>query len=83
MSLEANMLTAPTTPSTASAATPTASVSAPLSDTDLYYKSKWGRIAILTGDNYQLFEQTCRTALIVAGAWNIVNRTEARPPPQN
>jgi hypothetical protein len=76
------MSTAPTTPSTATAAAP-APVSAPSSDTDLYYKSKWGRVAILTGDNYQLFKQTCRTALVVASAWNIVNRTKAWPPPQN
>jgi hypothetical protein len=69
-------------PSTATAAAP-APVSALSSDTDLYYKSKWGKVAILTGDNYQLFEQTCKTALVVASAWNIVNRTEARPLPQN
>jgi hypothetical protein len=80
---DANMSTAPTTPSTATAVTPAALVSAPSSDTDLYYKSKWGKVAILTGDNYQLFEQTCKTALVVASAWNIVNRTEAWPPPQN
>jgi hypothetical protein len=71
----------PITLSTATAAAP-APVSAPSSDTDLYYKSKWGRVAILTGDNYQLFKQTCRTALVVASAWNIVNGTEARLPPQ-
>jgi hypothetical protein len=79
---DANMSTAPTTLSTATAAAP-ALVLALLSDTDLYYKSKWDRVAILTDDNYQLFEQTCRTALVVASAWNIVNRTKAWLLPQN
>ena len=77
------MPTAPVTPSTTGASTPSATAPTPPSDTDVYYKSKWGRIAILTGDNYPVFEQTCRTALVVAGAWNIVNGNEARPPHQN
>ena len=62
------MPTAPVTPSTTDASTPSATAPTPLSDTDVYYKSKWGRIAILTGDNYPVFEQTCRTALVVADA---------------
>ena len=44
-----------------------------------YYTSKYGRIVILTGDNYPVFQQTCRTALIVANAWGIVSGTEERP----
>jgi hypothetical protein len=35
------------------------------------------------GDNYQLFKQTYRTALVVVSAWNIINKTEARLSPQN
>jgi hypothetical protein len=46
---------------------------------DQYYTSKYGRIAILTGDNYPIFQQTCRTALIVANAWGITSGTENRP----
>ena len=83
MSPEANMLTVPTTPSIISAATLITLISAPLFDTDLYYKSKWGKITIFISDNYQLFEQTCRTTLVVTGAWNIINRTKAQPPSQN
>ena len=50
-----------------------------MSQSGQYYTSKYGRIAILTGNNYPVFQQTCRTALIVANAWGIVSRTEERP----
>jgi hypothetical protein len=59
--------------------TPTTSLSTTIVDTNQYYTSKYGRIAILTGDNYAAFSSTCRTALVVAGAWNIVEGTEPRP----
>jgi hypothetical protein len=59
--------------------TPTSSLSTTLVDNNQYYVSKYGRIAILTGDNYAAFSSTCRTALVVAGAWNIVDGTEPRP----
>jgi hypothetical protein len=59
--------------------TPTTSLSTILVDNNQYYGSKYGRIAILTGNNYAAFSSTCRTALVVAGAWNIVNGTEPRP----
>ena len=48
-------------------------------DSNEYYTSKYGRIAILTIDNYATFAATCRTAVIVAGAWSIVDGTEPRP----
>jgi hypothetical protein len=67
---------APITPRTIGG-TPSASAPVP------YYMSEYGRIAILTRDNYPVFEQTCRTALIVARAWSIVHGDEARPQPQN
>ena len=54
-------------------------MSTTLVDSNEYYTSKYGRIAILTGDNYASFASTCRTALVVAGAWNIVNGSEPRP----
>jgi hypothetical protein len=59
--------------------TPTTSLSTTLVDNNQYYVSKYRRIAILTGDNYAAFSSICRTALVVAGAWNIVDGTEARP----
>src|SRR6202021_1750256 len=43
--------------------TPTTSLSTTIVDTNQYYTSKYGRIAILTGDNYAAFSSTCRTAL--------------------
>jgi hypothetical protein len=55
------------------------SSSTSLVDTNEYYTSKHGRIAILTGDNYAAFSTTCRTALVVAGAWSIVEGAEPRP----
>jgi hypothetical protein len=51
----------------------------PLTDSNQYYASKYGRIAIFTGDNYAAFASTCRTALVVVGAWSIVDGTENRP----
>ena len=60
-----------------SMASTTASTS--LTDSNQYYASKYGRIAIFTGDNYIVFVLTCRTALVVARAWAIVNRIEDRP----
>ena len=62
------MPTAPVTPSTTGASTPSATAPTPPSDTDVYYKSKWGRIAILTGNNYPVFKQICKTALVTASA---------------
>ena len=56
-----------------------ASTSTSNSTTQEYYTSKYGRIAILTGDNYPIFHQSCQTALIVVNAWSIVSREEARP----
>jgi hypothetical protein len=60
-----------------SMASTTASTS--LTDSNQYYASKYGRIAIFTGDNYAAFASTCRTALVVAGAWAIVDGAEDRP----
>ncbi|KIM94842.1 hypothetical protein OIDMADRAFT_60007 [Oidiodendron maius Zn] len=56
-----------------------ASTTTPLTDSNQYYASKYGRIAIFTGDNYTAFATTCRTALVVVGAWSIVDGTEIRP----
>jgi hypothetical protein len=52
---------------------------APTTSNEQFYTSKYGRITILNGDNYPLWEQTCRIALVVANAWGIVNGTEERP----
>ena len=43
------------------------------------YTSKWGNVTILDRQNYPTFASTCRTTLIVAGAWNLVQGTEAIP----
>jgi len=43
------------------------------------YCSKWGNVIILDRQNYPSFASTCRATLIVAGAWNIVQGTEATP----
>ncbi|HEY1645373.1 MAG TPA: hypothetical protein VGF75_03220, partial [Candidatus Saccharimonadales bacterium] len=59
--------------------TPTTSLATTIVDTNQYYTSKYRRIAILTRDNYTAFSSTCWTALVVAGAWNIVDGTEPRP----
>ena len=48
------------------------------SQSSQYYTSKYGRIAILTGDNYPVFQQIYRTTLIVANTWGIVSRTKER-----
>ena len=77
------MPTAPVTLSTTGASTPSATAPTPLSDTNVYYKSKQGRIAILTGDNYLVFKQTYKTILVITSAQNIVNRNKARPSHQN
>jgi hypothetical protein len=50
-----------------------------LTDSNEYYVSKYGRIAILNGDNYAAFSTTCRTAIVVAGAWACVDGSEPRP----
>src|SRR6266487_5142229 len=43
------------------------------------YSCKWGIVTILNRQNYTTFKASCRSALIVAGAWNIVNGTETIP----
>lgn len=43
------------------------------------YTSKWGNVTLLNRENYPTFASTCRTTLIVAGAWNLVQGTEAMP----
>ena len=52
---------------------------APTTSNKQFYTSKYGRITILNSDNYPLQEQTCRIALVVANAWEIVNGNEQRP----
>src|SRR3954463_1463741 len=44
-----------------------------------YYDSKYGRITVLTGDNYTAFQASCRAALVAAGAWSITQNIELRP----
>ena len=44
-----------------------------------YYTCKYGRIAILNDENYSLFRQTCKVALLSANAWRIVTGDEPRP----
>ena len=41
------------------------------------YNSKWGNVIILDRQNYPTFTSTCRATLIIAGAWNLVQGTEA------
>jgi len=43
------------------------------------YNSKWGNVTILDRQNYPTFASTCRATLIVAGAWNLIQGTEAMP----
>src|SRR6266513_177607 len=43
------------------------------------YTSKWGNVTILDRQIYPTFASTCRATLIVAGAWNLVQGTEAIP----
>jgi gag-polypeptide of LTR copia-type len=59
--------------------TPTTSASASQDNGTKYYTSKYGRIPIFDGDNYATFSTECRTALTVAGAWDIVDGSEVRP----
>lgn len=61
----------------------TSLTSIPSGDSNQYYNSKYGRIAIFTGDNYAAFAATCRTALVVVGAWDITQGTELRPAGQS
>jgi hypothetical protein len=42
------------------------------------YTCKWGRVSVLTGDNYPQFSQTCKAALISSNTWPIVNATRPR-----
>ena len=43
------------------------------------YNCKWGNVTILDRQNYPTFASTCRTTLLAAGVWNIVQGTEAAP----
>ena len=43
-----------------------------------YYTCKYGRVTILNDENYSLFRQTCKVALLSANAWRIVTRDEPR-----
>ncbi|RFU23823.1 hypothetical protein B7463_g12518, partial [Scytalidium lignicola] len=44
-----------------------------------YYHSKYGDVAILNGENYTEFKQTCELALTVANVLSIAKGTETRP----
>jgi len=46
---------------------------------DTTYACKWGIVTILNRLNYAVFKTSCRSALLIAEAWNIVRGTE-RPP---
>jgi hypothetical protein len=48
-------------------------------------KTKWGNIIILSpsSDNYKAFSSTCRSALVSANAWNIIQRVEEEPEAPN
>ena len=44
-------------------------------------KTKWGNIIVLnpSSDNYKAFASTCRSALVSANAWDIVQGAEEEP----
>jgi hypothetical protein len=44
-------------------------------------KTKWGNIIVLSAssDNYKAFSSTCRSALVSANAWDIIQRIEEEP----
>lgn len=41
-----------------------------------YNTTKWGRVAILNGDNYPEFQSTCTAVLAVVDAWSIIEGEE-------
>jgi hypothetical protein len=45
-----------------------------------YNTTKWGKVAILNGDNYPEFQDTCTAVLAVVDAWSII---EGEHQPQN
>ena len=43
-----------------------------------YYTCKYGRVAILNDENYSLFCQTCKVALLSVNAWRIVTKDKPK-----
>ncbi|KAI0997178.1 hypothetical protein K3495_g11007 [Podosphaera aphanis] len=46
---------------------------------EILNKTIWGNIAILTGDNYTIFESQAKKALATAGCWKLLDGTENKP----
>jgi len=57
----------------------TSTTSIPTADSTQYYTSKYGRILILTGDNYAALLLIAGLHWLLLRAWSIVDGSEPRP----
>ena len=65
--------------STSTATAGTSNITGTQQQGEAIYSCKWGNVIILNRENYPSFASTCRTTLIVAGAWDITQGKEVQP----